>query len=362
MAGNNSAQSASVSATTSAAGSSFDFSLSNSGNLTVQAGASATDTISVTLSSGSHSRPVALSASGVPAGATASFATSRCKPNCATVLTIKTPTSTPAGSYPITVTARGNDVRRTTTFTLMVLAALGAPPPSVFDFSLANGGTMTLAPARSGVTMITATRVNGTAQPISFSATGFPTGVTSSFSQRTCAPTCYSPLSMITTATVPTGNYPITVTARSEGLARSTTFTLTITALPTPPSTDTLSPTVAIASPANSASVSGSATRVSATASDNVGVVGVQFKLDGNNLDSADSTAPYSVTWNTATATNGTHSLTAVARDAAGNSTTSSAVSVTVNNPVADATPPAVSISAPTKSATVAGSSVSVPR
>ena len=71
---------------------------------------------------------------------------------------------------------------------------------------------------------------------------------------------------------------------------------------------------------------------VSATAADNVGVAGVQFKLDGANLGAEDTTAPYSVSWNTTTATNGTHTLTAIARDAAGNTTTSTSVSVTVDN------------------------------
>ena len=49
------------------------------------------------------------------------------------------------------------------------------------------------------------------------------------------------------------------------------------------------------------ATVSGTAVTVSATASDNVGVAGVQFKLDGANLGAEDTTAPYSST----TATNG---------------------------------------------------------
>jgi len=71
---------------------------------------------------------------------------------------------------------------------------------------------------------------------------------------------------------------------------------------------------------------------VSAAASDNVGVVGVQFLLDGANLGAEVTTAPYTVSWNTATASNGTHSITARARDAAGNQTTSAAVSVTVSN------------------------------
>lgn len=95
---------------------------------------------------------------------------------------------------------------------------------------------------------------------------------------------------------------------------------------------DTTSPTVSVTAPSASATVSGTTTTVSADASDNVGVVGVQFKLDGSNLGTEDTASPYSITWDTTTAANGSHTLTAVARDAAGNNTTSSGVSVTVSN------------------------------
>jgi hypothetical protein len=101
---------------------------------------------------------------------------------------------------------------------------------------------------------------------------------------------------------------------------------------PPPPPADTTPPTVSLTAPAAGATVSGSSVAVSASASDNVGVIGVQFKLDGANLNAEDTTSPYSITWNTAAATNGTHTLTAVARDAAGNTKTSSSVTVTVNN------------------------------
>jgi hypothetical protein len=90
-------------------------------------------------------------------------------------------------------------------------------------------------------------------------------------------------------------------------------------------------PTVSITAPANGATVAGTVT-VSASASDNVGVVGVQFKLDGVNLGAEVTAAPYTLSWITTTATNGAHTLTAVARDAAGNTTPASAVSVTVDN------------------------------
>ncbi len=99
----------------------------------------------------------------------------------------------------------------------------------------------------------------------------------------------------------------------------------TITPDPTPPA-------VSITVPASGATVSGSSVSVSAAASDNVGVVGVQFELDGANLGSEVTTPPYSISWNTTTAANGSHTLTAVARDAGGNTTTSSGVTVTVSN------------------------------
>ncbi|MFA5795543.1 MAG: Ig-like domain-containing protein, partial [Candidatus Brocadiia bacterium] len=94
---------------------------------------------------------------------------------------------------------------------------------------------------------------------------------------------------------------------------------------------DTTPPTISITSPTSGSTVSGTIT-ASASASDNVGVAGVQFLLDGANLGAEDTTAPYSVSWNTAQSSNGSHSLTARARDAAGNQTTSAVVSVTVSN------------------------------
>ena len=100
---------------------------------------------------------------------------------------------------------------------------------------------------------------------------------------------------------------------------------------PPPPPGDTTVPSVAITGPTNGATVSSTFT-VSATASDNVGVAGVQFKLDGQNLGAEDTSSPYSVSWNTTSVPNGLHALTATARDAAGNTTTSSSVSITVNN------------------------------
>jgi hypothetical protein len=105
---------------------------------------------------------------------------------------------------------------------------------------------------------------------------------------------------------------------------------------------DTQAPTVSMTAPASGATVGGT-TAVTASAADNVGVTSVQLQLDGTNLGPLDTAAPYSYAWDTLTATPGSHSLRAVARDAAGNTTTSAAVTVTVNNTAPDTTAPVVS-------------------
>jgi len=94
---------------------------------------------------------------------------------------------------------------------------------------------------------------------------------------------------------------------------------------------DTFSPTTTITAPENNSVVMGTAVTVSANATDNTSVVGVQFKLDGTNWGPEDVSAPYSTVWNTTATTDGTHTLTAVARDAQGNLGTATAT-VTVAN------------------------------
>lgn len=94
---------------------------------------------------------------------------------------------------------------------------------------------------------------------------------------------------------------------------------------------DTTKPVVVIVSPMDGSTVSNNVT-LTATATDNVGVAGVQFKLNGVALGAEDTAAPYSYTWNTTTAANGAHVVTATARDAAGNTTTSIAINVVVLN------------------------------
>jgi RHS repeat-associated protein len=93
---------------------------------------------------------------------------------------------------------------------------------------------------------------------------------------------------------------------------------------------DSTPPTVALTGPSNGATLSGQVT-ISATAADNATLTGVHFFVDGLSLDNQDTSAPYAIEWNTRSAGNGSHTVSARARDAAGNATTSS-VTVTVQN------------------------------
>jgi hypothetical protein len=101
-------------------------------------------------------------------------------------------------------------------------------------------------------------------------------------------------------------------------------------------------PGVTITSPASGSVLSGIVNIIATTTGSNL--AGVQFQLDGANLGSEDTTSPYGIPWDTSTATNGSHVLTAVVRDTGGTTTTSSPVTVSVANGVA---PPQVTITAP---------------
>jgi hypothetical protein len=101
---------------------------------------------------------------------------------------------------------------------------------------------------------------------------------------------------------------------------------LTYTGGTPPPPADTTAPTAS----ATETGTSGTIT-FNATASDNVGVTKVEFYVD-SVLKGTDTTSPYSMTLDSTTLTNGTHSLVAKAYDAAGNIGSSTAVSFSVSN------------------------------
>src|SRR5438552_775449 len=236
------------------------------------------------------------------------------------------------GSHTLTAVARDAAGNRTTSAAVTVTVFNDTTPPTVSITSPVSGATV------GGTTRATASASDNVGvvgvQFLLDGANLVPTRPSAAFSVSW------------NTTTASNGSHTLTAVARDAAGNRTTSAAVTVTVF-----NDTTPPTVSITSPVSGATVGGT-TSVTANASDDVGVVGVQFLLDGANLGAEDTATPYSMSWNTTTASNGSHTLTAVARDAAGNRTTSAPVTVTVFN---DTTPPTVSITSPVSGATVGG-------
>jgi methionine-rich copper-binding protein CopC len=130
------------------------------------------------------------------------------------------------------------------------------------------------------------------------------------------------------TMTEANGSYSLSARIRDVAGNSFTTNSVSVTIAN---AADTTAPSVQFLQ-AGSGDVAGGTLPLWVSATDNVAVAGVQFKLDGVNLGTEDTTLPYRMNLDTTTLTNGTHTLTAVVRDVAGNLTTSQAVTLVVDN------------------------------
>jgi subtilisin family serine protease len=141
------------------------------------------------------------------------------------------------------------------------------------------------------------------------------------------------------------GPHVVSVVAR-DAAGHETTTSASVTVL-----NDLQAPAVALTTPVEGATVSG-VVSVLASSSDDVGVTGVQFKVDGVLVGTEDTAAPYEALWDTAAATAGSHTVTAVARDGAGHETATSVTVVVAN----DTAPPTIAFTSPGTGETLMGS------
>jgi len=125
-------------------------------------------------------------------------------------------------------------------------------------------------------------------------------------------------------ASVANGSVSLYARAFDAASNQGTSATVTVQVANGP--ADTTAPVVTSLNPADGATVSGTVT-LAASATDDVAVTSVGLYVDGKLICSAASSATCS--WNTKRATPGNHSVSATAKDAAGNAATRSA-SVTV--------------------------------
>lgn len=188
-----------------------------------------------------------------------------------------------------------------------------------------GGGVPATAPA--SVPDTTAPSISGVPSTQTAEATG-SSGATVSFSAPT-ATDAVDPAPVVSCSPASGSTFVIGTTAVSctatdaSGNHASASFSVVVQ--------DTTSPSITLTAPLDGATASTSDVALTASASDLVGVAGVQFKLDGTtSIGSEDTSAPYGVSWDATAETSGSHSIVAVSRDAAGNYATSTAATVTV--------------------------------
>jgi hypothetical protein len=200
-----------------------DFTLSvNPSSLTINRGASSGATVTIARTGGFDS-VVALSASGLPSGVTASFES---PPGPVSVISMFIAASSTAatGMTSVTINGSGGGLTRSTTLVLTI----NAPPPSDFTLS-ASPASLTVNRGASGASTITITRTGGFANAVALSATGLPSGVTATFNPASATGTS-STLTLAASSAATTGTFNVTVSGTGGGLTRAITLSLTVNA------------------------------------------------------------------------------------------------------------------------------------
>ena len=187
----------------------------------VTQGASATETITVSPQNG-FSGSVALSASGLPSGVTASF--NPASTTGTSTLTLAASAAAATGTATVTITGTSGSLSHTTTLSLTVNAS--APSP---DFTIAASPTSANVTQGSSATeTITISPQNGFSGSVALSASGLPSGVTAAFNPSSTTGT--STLTLTASATAATGTATVTVTGVSGSLTHTATIGLTVSA------------------------------------------------------------------------------------------------------------------------------------
>jgi hypothetical protein len=198
-----------------------DFSLSASpSRQTVTQGASTTFTVTVTATNG-FTGTVAFSATGLPAGATASYNPASVSTSGDSTLTVATASNTPTGTFTLTTTGSGGSLTHAVTVTLVVNA------PADYSLSV-SPGTVTVAAGSQGSYTVSISRVGGFTGGVQFITSTLPAGATASFSPNPSTSNS-SVLAITTTTTTTPGTYPFTVTGTSGTLSHTASATLVVT-------------------------------------------------------------------------------------------------------------------------------------
>jgi subtilase family serine protease len=181
---------------------------------------SSTITSSVT---GGFDSAIALTASGEPSGVTVDFSPTSITGAGSSSMSITVASTVAAGTYTITVTGTSGSTVETTTVSLTVTA----PNSGSFTLSVSPSSGY-LDEGQSGYAVVTVTASGGFDSAVSFTATGVPSGVTTSFSPTTVTGSGTTDFNLTVARTAKTGTYTITIKGTSGTKSASTTLSLQI--------------------------------------------------------------------------------------------------------------------------------------
>ena len=199
------------------------FTLSASpGSASIVQGGSGSSTITSTVSGG-FSSAVTLSASGAPSGVTIGFSPTTITGTGTSSMSIAVASTVTAGTYAITVTGTSGSTTSSTTVSLTVTA----PVTGSFTISVSPTSGYLLW-GQSGYAVVTITATGGFSSAVTLSATGVPSGVTSSFSPTSITGSGTAHFNLSVPRGETTGTYPITITGTGGGVTKSTTLTFQV--------------------------------------------------------------------------------------------------------------------------------------
>jgi hypothetical protein len=198
-----------------------DFTLSATpASQSVLAGGNTSYTVSATFTN-TVNNTVYFSVSGLPTGATGNFSPSSVVGTGSSTLNVTTSSSTPAGSYTLTIigaTSDSSDITHTQTVTLNVAAFTVSGSPS--SQSAPSGGTAAYT--------ATASAMNGFNGTVTWSASGLPNGATATFNPTSVTGSGSSTMTVTLLNTTPANGYTLTIKGTSSGITQSATVLLVV--------------------------------------------------------------------------------------------------------------------------------------
>jgi hypothetical protein len=189
---------------------------------TVGLASTATYTVNIGAVNG-FTGPVTLSASGLPAGVTASFSPASITTSGSSTMTVTTTSGTATGSSTVTITGTAGSLTNSASVTLIVSGPDFTISGTPSSFSVVPGATATYT--------VTVGSLFGFTDQVSLAASGLPTGASASFFPSSLAGSGSSTMTVTTGTNTPGGSWPLAITGTStEESAHSTNVTLNVTA------------------------------------------------------------------------------------------------------------------------------------